>query len=611
MKNRILQTCMILLLCLTAATAEAQCGSVNYQQATICEGHPYNFYGTPLSTAGTYYDTITLSPGCDSTISLQLFVIPTVYNNLYDTICAGGSYSFYGSTLTQAGVYGDTLFTGAQFCDSVILLHLAVRTAHNDTITQHVNYCMPAGGGGPGQGYVFYGTTLNQSGTYYHTITGTAVCQDTVIQLYLNVGRTNAGPPVAVSICQGQSYDFNGHVLTTAGTYLDTLISSIGCDSIVRINLTVGTYYRPTADVATFCAGGSYTWHGHTYTAASPQGGGPGGNAGYHDTVPSATGCDTIFTLQLTAVSGPRVQVRDSFCYGSSYQYMGHTYTTSGRDTIYVPATSGCDTMIVLALSYKAAPTILITDSFCRGSVYQYGTDTFSTAGNHNVGTRPSPSGCDTVITLRLTYMTAPRSQVTDSFCQGTAYYYGADSFTTQGPHQVTVPAPSGCDSVITLILRYKAASAAPTITQQGNTLIANPAAATYQWYLNGQAIAGATTQLYTATQNGVYAVAISGGTSCPARSANDTVTISGINVVSASDIKLYPNPNTGTFTIERNGNTTAEMTVYDVYGRVSYQATLGANRQVIDMSGVAAGTYYVAIRDQQQSSYIPIVISR
>lgn len=606
MKNRVLSACMILLMSLAAMTASAVCNStVNYQQATICEGHPYNFYGTQLGTAGTYNDTIVLSGGCDSIISLQLFVIPTVYNNLYDTICQGGSYSFYGSTLTQAGTYGDTLFTGAQFCDSIILLHLAVRSAHNDTIPQHVTYC--ATGGGPGQGYNFYGTTLNQSGTYYHTITGAAICQDTVIQLFLIVGRTNPGPPQTVSICQGQSYDFNGHILTTAGTYADTLVSSLGCDSIIRINLTVGTYYRPAAQVATFCVGTSYTWHGHTYTTGSP--GGP--NGGYRDTVHSATGCDTIFTLQLTAVAGARATVRDSFCYGSSFQYGGNTYTTAGRDTFFTPMPTGCDSMTILILTYKAAPTVLITDSFCRGSVYQYGTDTFMTAGNHNVGTRPAATGCDTVITLRLTYIAAPRAQIVDSFCQGTAYYYGADSFTTQGPHQVTVPAPTGCDSVITLLLRYKAASAAPTITQQGSTLIANPAAATYQWYLDGQAIAGANSQLLTVTQNGVYAVAISGGTSCPARSANDTVTTIGITAIEASNIRLYPNPNNGTFTIERSGNTQAELTVYDVYGRVSYQAVLGADRQVIDMSAVAAGTYYVAIRDQQRSSYIPLVISR
>ena len=44
---------------------------------------------------------------------------------------------------------------------------------------------------------------------------------------------------VAESICEGDTYDFFGNELTTAGTYVDTTTSVIGVDSIVSLTLTV------------------------------------------------------------------------------------------------------------------------------------------------------------------------------------------------------------------------------------------------------------------------------------------------------------------------------------------------------------------------------------
>ena len=42
-----------------------------------------------------------------------------------------------------------------------------------------------------------------------------------------------------IKMCHGEQYDFAGRILTTSGIYEDTLRSSLGCDSIVRLTLTV------------------------------------------------------------------------------------------------------------------------------------------------------------------------------------------------------------------------------------------------------------------------------------------------------------------------------------------------------------------------------------
>jgi gliding motility-associated-like protein len=85
------------------------------------------------------------------------------------------------------------------------------------------------------------------------------------------------------TICEGQS--FLGH--SRAGTYIDTLVSSLGCDSIRTINLSVTP--KPVVEISkTICTGESYL--GHTTSGS------------YRDTILSGTGCDTVIRLNLKVI---------------------------------------------------------------------------------------------------------------------------------------------------------------------------------------------------------------------------------------------------------------------------------------------------------------------
>jgi hypothetical protein len=67
---------------------------------------------------------------------------------------------------------------------------------------------------------------------------------------------------ITASINQGESYSFNGQLLTLAGTYTDTLVNAAGCDSLLTLTLTVN--FTPLncgiqASQSTVCAGQSAT----------------------------------------------------------------------------------------------------------------------------------------------------------------------------------------------------------------------------------------------------------------------------------------------------------------------------------------------------------------
>ena len=746
MKNNYMRILTLFLLVLSAQYISAQCtSSTTYLQQTTCEGQPVIFNGVSLDTAGTYNDTIVLAGGCDSVISLQLFVIPILRTEFFDTICAGGSVTFNSQTLTASGTYGDTLYYGANFCDSVVLLHLYVRPgAGTVNVTRTASACVTRGGPGGGNtgGYNFYGTILTRSGTYRDTVTSsTAVCTDTIITLNLTVYNAPRPTTINQSQCSG-TYTFNGVVLSTSGTYVDTLTSVYGCDSIVTLNLSIGAVAGPTVN-GTACPGSYFTFRGNNY-APGAGGGAGGGGATYYDTIVTGTGCDSIYTIRVTTTPGaPRpVTIAASICSGQSYTFYGRTLTAAGTYYDTVPSnTGGCDTIVTLNLSigsYFSGPTIngvactgsagyvwrgvtypgpagfgggrpvvyydtvpavsgcdtiftisvssagfvrptFVTASICAGGSYTFGNQTLTTAGTYTdtltsvvtgcdsvitlrltIGsyyqptattatfcqgtsyvwrgvtyTQPSPGGgfggggykdtvpsttggCDTIFTLNLTSTPAPRYTVTDSFCQGTTYYFHGDSFTTSGTDTIYSPSPvaGSCDTVIILRLSYKYNGTVPTIippVSGSNTLSTGTTASGYQWYLNGQAVAGDTTQSILVSQSGVYTVrTTTAGSTCPGLlSAGVSVVLAGISDVSSDMFKIYPNPSTGKFTIETAQYAGAEISISDVLGRTVYQKQLSASKETIDMTNATSGTYYLMMKTAQGTSYTHFVIAQ
>ena len=109
-------------------TLTVKANSASTINTSICNGSTYNFNGQQISQGGTYKDTLSNSGGCDSIITLNLTVKQATSTTIFDSICSGNSYNFGSQTLNQTGVYSRTI-TNAVGCDSVITLHLFVRPA--------------------------------------------------------------------------------------------------------------------------------------------------------------------------------------------------------------------------------------------------------------------------------------------------------------------------------------------------------------------------------------------------------------------------------------------------------------------------------------------------
>ena len=142
------------------------------------------------------------------------------------------------------------------------------------------------------------------------------------------------------AICQGSTYLFNGRSLSTSGVYRDTLVNASGCDSIVVLTLLVKAN---TSSIDTIFACDSYTWiNGTTYTTS---------NTTDKDTLINSLGCDSVVTLNLMLQTSSTFTDVISSC--GSYTWIdGKIYTTSNfvaKDTLV--NNKGCDSIVTLNLT--------------------------------------------------------------------------------------------------------------------------------------------------------------------------------------------------------------------------------------------------------------------
>ena len=406
--------------------------STSITKASICSGSSYTFNGTAYTSAGTYVSHLTNSVGCDSAATLILTVKPTSTSTTTQSICAGTSYTFNGTTYTSAGTYVSHL-TNSVGCDSAATLVLSIK-ATSASITK-ASICA-------GTSYTFNGTTYTSAGTYVSHLTNSLGC-DSAATLVLTVKAISSSITKA-SICTGSNYLFNGTSYTVSGTYVSHLTNSVGCDSTATLVLTVNTPSASTT-TASICSGGSYTFNGLTYTTAGS----------YVSHLTNSVGCDSVATLVLTVKATSTSTTTASICAGTSYLFNGTTYTSAGSYVSHLTNSVGCDSAATLVLSIKATSTSSTTASICAGATYTFNGVVYTKSGSY-VSHLTNSMGCDSAATLILTINATSGSITKASICAGNIYAFNGNTYDSTGSYTVHLTNSLGCDSAATLILTVK-----------------------------------------------------------------------------------------------------------------------------------------------------------
>lgn len=560
---------------------------------SVCTGDSYFFGGRAYTTSGTYSDTaISLVTGCDSITTLSLSVIPVIYQSDSQSLCFGSGYTFGGNTYTSSGTYLDTDISAISGCDSITTLTLAITPLIRQFISQTI--CT-------GDSFIFDGHPCTTSGTYLDTSTSTVTGCDSITTLTLSV-MPMPYYVTSQSICSGGTYAFNGVTYAAGGAYKDTLFGSgmNGCDSISALILTVKTLVMANLNIA-ICGGLSYNFNGVNYNTTGT----------YSDTLSGggANGCDSIVNLHLIVNSILRTSINDTICNGASLMFNGHILTQNGIYLDTLQSTGGCDSIITLNLMVRNILQTAISDTICNGVTVVFNGHNLIQSGMYK-DTLQSITGCDSIIILNLTVNRILQTAISDTTCNGATIVFNWHNLTQSGIYVDTLQSVTGCDSIVTLNL-FVNIIPIPTITRTGDSL-QTQLFTSYQWLFNGAIVNGGTNQNLVVVQEGNYSVVVTGANVCIDTSAVLNVTGLGINdLASGYGVKLYPNPNNGSFVLKFTDDVVRDVEITDAVGRTVMASTKASRQQNFNLDELSAGVYIVRINEQGQVQSLKFTLVR
>jgi hypothetical protein len=77
-------------------------------------------------------------------------------------------------------------------------------------------------------------------------------------------------------------------------------------------------------------------------------------------------------------------------------------------------------------------------------------------------------------------------------------------------------------------------------------------------------------------------------------------VTETGLNDIDEMKLSVYPNPSNGNFSLEFNANT-YQIKLYDIVGNMIYNQTSISPKHDFNLFGIAKGTYFIKIQDNEK----------
>jgi len=282
----------------------------------------------------------------------------------------------------------------------------------------------------------------------------------------------------------------------------------------------------------------------------------------------------------------------------------GITYSSPNNSATWTIANAvGCDSVITLDLSFNTPASSIDAIVSCIPITWIDG-NVYSTSNSTATHTLQTVGGCDSVVTLDLTigpYTYATNDNVTA--CNSYTWIDGITYTSSNNTATYLYTSMEGCDSTIYLILNI--INIDNTVTANGATLTANQSNANYQWVdcNNGNApISGATNQQFVATQDGDYACIISEGT-CSETTACQTVSFAGMNQLELNSVSIYPNP-TKHFLNLTTATPIQEVVIYDVRG-VLVQTESSPSFSV---EHLANGSYLLQVKTENGISIVRFV---
>ena len=382
--------------------------------------------------------------------------------------------------------------------------------------------------------------------------------------------------------CNAYNWPVTNQTYNTSGTYIGRIAKANGCDSIIKLNLNITTILRSSITVK---ACDTFTWalNGQTY----------GASGSYADTLLTASGCDSIITLNLTVNPIPPTIQNISACDVYTWPENNQRYTQSTQAFANLKNARGCDSLITLNLTVNKKDSTDFYVDQCSPYTWSATGLTYNKTGIYNAVLVTS-KGCDSLVALHLKISPAFRIVQSEIACQTFTWDKNGKVYTTTTTDSVIYKTAANCDSIIVLdvfIINFDI-----TVSNKTTYLEANLAGAEYQWVncFTRLPIVGATAQTFTPTATGNYKCLITYLGCVDSSSCTTFVKTVGVNNSTKNNIKIYPNPTHNRVYLDGfQMNKSQTIFVYDVQGNLMLsKEMLGSG--MIDLAEFANGIYVI-----------------
>ena len=165
------------------------------------------------------------------------------------------------------------------------------------------------------------------------------------------------------TICEGDTYDFYGQMVSAPAMYEHHTETQYGCDKTIYLHLDNWPTYNETTTNAYICTGESYTFYGTDYTESC--------DIDYTDQ--TVNGCDSIVHLHLVVYPANDTTIVDaSICVGQTFCFHGEFYDHDGQvvyfDTIDNHGCLKVEKFVLTVGEYQVPPVVYQYECYAYGT---------------------------------------------------------------------------------------------------------------------------------------------------------------------------------------------------------------------------------------------------
>lgn len=313
------------------------------------------------------------------------------------------------------------------------------------------------------------GATINQT-LQLDSIFDGSCSNDLMNNLTIVVNPTYA-MTVDTSVCENSNYtypDGSTAVIAASGTQVSSLLTSLGCDSIVTTNLTMLPIYNSVVNID-ICENDSYTYpDGVVETVLA--------STSHTSNLTSINNCDSIIVTNITMLPSYDYTEAFSICAGEDYTYPdGTIHTNIQSDESYTSTfttVDGCDSIYVTSITVNALPAIEagVDQAICEGDeITLTGVNVTGAVISWDNGvtdgvpfipagtltytvTATNAANCVNTDSILITVNPTYNSVVDEEVCQNESYTYPdgfVETITASTSHTSNLTSINNCDSTI------------------------------------------------------------------------------------------------------------------------------------------------------------------